>query len=167
MIKTILIVVFLFLNGLTFAQELINNFKQDENGLIYWQNIVESQLDPSKIEALIAESGYFDILERLPSSITCKLKPYSVNYIGLGYDRMKTLTYIKEYTVEANIVFEFKEGKYRVVISHILFTKIAPSAGLPQGSVRPFEKIVLDKDQKIKESTFNYGSSILQYSVNF
>jgi hypothetical protein len=37
----------------SFSQDLINNFKQDDNKLIIWQNVFETELNKDQLNILI------------------------------------------------------------------------------------------------------------------
>jgi len=144
-----------------YSQDLTNNFIQDENGLIYWQKIIESQLTSKQIKGLINESGYFINITDAEDKILCDLKPYKANYQAYGYSNMKAPFYISRSLVGGNVIFEFKEDKYRVTIKNIVFTQNIEDTFSKQGEVETFESWVLNKSQKIKPAFFTDGSDIL------
>lgn len=146
----------------SFGQDYINNFKLDENKKIYWQNIVETELDYSNILTLINESGNFENIEPFKDKIVCSLRPYILNYKGLGYKYMLTPFYISRSLVSGNVIFEFKDEKYRVTIKNIAFiVNIETSVSNKQGSIETLEFYALDNKQNIKSNSFEYGSAIL------
>jgi len=104
-----------------YSQDLINGFKLDENKSIYWQNIVETNLDQSQIFTLIKESGNFENIELVEDKIICSFRPYSINYKSLGYRYMLTPYYISRSLAKANLFFEFRGDRYRVLIKNIVF----------------------------------------------
>ncbi len=91
----------------------------------------------------------------------CDLKPYKANYQAYGYSNIKAPFYISRSLVGGNVIFEFKENKYRVTIKNIVFTQNNEDTFSKQGEVETFESWVLNKSQKIKPAFFTDGSDIL------
>jgi len=145
----------------SFSQELLNNFKQEENGLIYWQIVIESQLTSTQVNEHIKESGYFMDIVELEEKTLCDLKPFKANFKAYGYSNMKTPFYISRSLVRGNVIFEYKENKYRVTIKNIVFVQNVEDVFAKQGEVETFESWVLSNSQKIKPEFFNDGSDIL------
>lgn len=144
-----------------YSQELLNNFKQDDNKLIIWQNVIETELNNEQLNTLIKESGYFTKIEELENKTLCELKPFKANYQAYGYSNMKAPIYISRSLVSGNVVIEFRENKYRITIKNIVFTQNIEDIFTKQGEVETFESWVLNKNQIIKPAFFNDGSDIL------
>lgn len=144
-----------------YSQDLINNFKLDENKLIYWQSVIETDLSIEQLNCLIMESGHFIQIERFEDKTICVLKPFKANYQAYGYSTMKAPFYISRTLIEGNVIFEFRENRYRVTVKNIVFRQNTPDIFSAQNEVETFESWVLNKNQELKPAFFKDGSDIL------
>jgi len=144
-----------------FAQDLGNNFYISENKIITWQYIHNISITSTQLLNEIEKSGNYTDITAKDDYITCKLRPVQLEPKKYGHSSATSPFYILNYLVNAEVLFEIKEGKYRVTIKNIVFEKNGTDALGTQGQKETFEWWCLKKDGRIKEGHFKKGGDIL------
>jgi hypothetical protein len=113
------LILFVFAVSALHAQDTIRGFIYSNDGLIKWQHEFSTtnsidQLCNYMIEnRIITENSFINmrlsgVLNQLPA-----------NYKLAGFTKAKTPNYLMAYDFTANVLVQFKPGKYRVTLSRI------------------------------------------------
>lgn len=119
--KFIFSVLFYFALTSAFCQELtLENFSY-QNNILTWQKVFESDLT---IEEMKAKAKSLPIIETVISedetSLTIDCKRIDHDFRALGGTEMNTSIYVSRKSSVGNVVFQFKEGRYRVTFANII-----------------------------------------------
>ncbi len=133
---------FLLLFGLIILNSSQGNFKI-ENDSVYWQKIFSSNLQVEDIEQLMIESGNFTNVIVINQSLTAEIVDLSVDYRDYQ-PILFSNSCVKNHLINAFVLIEVKEGKYRATIKNInLVQNYSDNEGLGLGRLKPFENEVL------------------------
>lgn len=107
--------------GWTNAQELtIGNFSYKDN-LVTWQKVFDSDLS---IEEMKSKAKTLPIINQIISedenSLTIDCKGIDHDFRALGGTEMNTTIWVSRKTSNGIVVFQFKEGRYRVTFTNII-----------------------------------------------
>lgn len=110
-----------FFISFLYGQELkLGNYTYD-NGSLTWQKVFESDLS---FEEMKSKTISLPIIERIiseeDSTITVSCKRIDHNYRALGGTEMNTTIWVSRKSSIGNVVFQFKEGRYRVTFTNII-----------------------------------------------
>lgn len=119
--KIILSILFSSLITLSYGQELtLGNFSYQDNTLT-WQKVFESDLT---IEEMRSKAKSLPIIDNVISedenSLTIDCKRIDHDFRALGGTEMNTSIYVSRKSSIGNVVFQFKEGRYRVTFANII-----------------------------------------------
>jgi hypothetical protein len=113
------LIVFVFALSALFAQDTIRGFTYSKDGLIKWQHeftttdsidqLFNNLIENRKVtEYTIIDKRLSGVLPQLPA-----------NYKLAGYRKVNTPNYLMAYDFTANVLVQFKPGKYRVTLRRI------------------------------------------------
>ena len=158
--KKLILIFFLSCSILYFGQ--IENFKL-ENEQISWQKIYDTDKSFDEIYDLIKSNTQFSDVVRDENSITFLIKDYSIDYKGAGGSLLMTNAYISNSKYSGNVLLNFKDSKYRITLSHImyLYTSMDLNFGRNQTSYSLEESVIKKSEFR---SIYKKDSSIFNYS---
>jgi hypothetical protein len=130
----------------TFSQDTINNFKVD-NQQIIWQRVYDTKLNFKDLVTQIKTSGLFETISIDSLEITGDLRQFNADYKGAGYSEMITPIYVARSHINAFVLLDFKEGKYRVTLKKIVLTQAYKDALSKQGEKTNLELYAIKKEQ--------------------
>ncbi|MEL7589602.1 MAG: hypothetical protein AAGU19_23005 [Prolixibacteraceae bacterium] len=159
--KITLVILGMTFSSSLFSQTLANNFEIDEERHISWKSINQTALDFNGLVEAIEASGYYKEVNKGEDYVSCEFEPFELNFQKYGYKSMTTPFYVSRNLLSGNAKFEYKEGRYRVTITNILFTQNADDPLFQQGEQHSFEWWVLNNKGKLKSSFFDPGSDIM------
>lgn len=140
--KSITLFIILFLPVLAFA----HNFKT-ENGAIIWQKVYDTtdSVTMKSFGSAIAEATHN------VNTITGKIINSKVNYSISGVKRMQIPLYMNE-PFGADVLIEYKSGKYRVTVFNISFKEPEDGSMLTSESSSPMGDYALNSSGEIRQN---------------
>lgn len=161
--KSIITSLLFFAVNLSFCQtQLWNNFYKDETNIkLYWQQVIEKNYTLASLIAEIKSSGNFKEIEQVDDKIICQFEPFKPDYERCGYNDLEVPNFITLGLVSGNIIFEVKEGRYRVTIKKIVAYPNLTVFYLNENVAIALEDKVLNRKHELKEDDYMIISNIL------
>ncbi len=147
-------------------EKLINNFFVEDKSL-YWQITVESNLSYKDILQIVKELGYFESIDTAGSKIICAFKPYQIDTNKFGYKRLSTPTMFRTCNIVATIIFETKDGRYRVTAKNINFIALSTNAFERKGEIISLESYVFKKNGQLSSNEYAYDKPTDIFNLEF
>lgn len=96
------------------------NFNFDKSGGIIWQCVYKTDMQSSELHKSLHLSPYIHSIEKIDSTFyKARLKRSTIDYKSYGFNRMQLPIYLTNNDVVADVIIEYKEGKYRVTLKNI------------------------------------------------
>lgn len=155
-----------------FGQELqLGNFTY-ENGSLIWQKVYESELSIEEMKSKAKSLPIIDeVISEDENSLTIDCKRIDHNYRALGGTLMNTTMWVERKSSTGNVVFQFKEGRYRVTFTNIILEQeYTVEAGMlteKEGEQDPLADYALKGNRSNWRGVFkNKDHKILDYSYS-
>jgi hypothetical protein len=158
--------------GWTSAQELtLGNFSYIDNS-VTWQKVFESELS---IKDMKSKAKSLPIINKVISedenSLTIDCKRIDHDYRALGGTEMNTTIWVSRKSSIGNVVFQFKEGRYRVTFTNIILEQeYTVNAGMlteKEGEQDPLAIYALKRNRSDWTGVFkNKDYKILDYTYS-
>lgn len=133
---------------------------------ITWQNVFQTQLDSADVVDALLGSGRFDNVILTKDGFTCRIIPHEVDYRGAGMKRGLTAMYLLGGEMEGRAVVQIREGRYRVTVDGIVFTKTLETPLSKTGERSKLEIYALNGNGEFRSNFWNKGSSpVLDYDL--
>ncbi|MGE8528463.1 hypothetical protein [Chryseobacterium rhizosphaerae] len=166
--KKILSLLLINISVFMLAQEsafIINN-KQ-----VVWQRIYNSDKNIDEVSKILLSSGKIKINYQDSNSITGDVSDFVMDYKGAGFSKMGTPMYLSNTSkFYGNFKIDFKEGKYRVLLTNILSKGNSVSlfyggVGISDNGNDNLETFALTNDRELFKASFEGKQSrIINYS---
>lgn len=140
------------------GRELVDNFLQNKDNIIYWNSIQETDLSQTELVDAVIETGLFTHIDVAGNKVVCELRPYKLNYEKHGYTLLSVPAFLINNLVTGTVVFELKEDRYRAIVKNLRFINNTDDGF---GIVYPLEYYVLNRQQEIRFSLFKDCSDLL------
>ena len=159
------ILLFLFSTVLiSFNLSETNNFGI-ENGQVIWQKVYETNLTHSQIISQIKSSGDFKNISENDESLSAEIDQLSLDFKGFGISEMSTPIYVARSYINAFVLIEFKENRYRVSIKNIKLVQKYDDALSKAGETTDIELFALKKQNtEFKSNFLNKPSGIIDFT---
>lgn len=96
------------------------NFNFDKSGGIIWQCIYTTDMTSTDFYKSLHLSPHIYSIEKIDTTFyTARLKRSKIDYKSYGYSRMQLPVYLTNNDVIADVIIEYKEGKYRITLKNI------------------------------------------------
>lgn len=149
-----------------FAQDTINNFKVEQDEIV-WQKVFDTQLSFDSVISHFEEQGILESISIVNDKIIGGLKPFEADYKGAGYSRMSSPIYIVSYLFTGHVVIEFKDNRYRVTVRKIFLEKIYNDGLSESGQKETLNTFAVKKGKNSISNLFKReASKILDYTFN-
>ncbi|WP_442795014.1 hypothetical protein [Pelobium manganitolerans] len=160
--KKLFFILCLLCSQLSFSQELPHFFIVNKQ--LAWAKVYDTNLQKEEIAQLLRLNGLFKEVEINGNIITARLQFVSADYEGAGYNILSRGWYVANSTIGGKLALQFKDGKYRAVISGIVLTRsnLRDTLGI---SVQPLADFALKKNA-FKTSFVNSDSKIYDYTFS-
>lgn len=145
-----------------FGQPEINNFKIEENDLI-WQKIFQSDTSMKVID-LFVSAGIIDNIIVKDNQIMGDLKPFDADFKGAGYSEMNTPIYVARMRIKGYITVDIKVDRYRVTIKDIRLKQIYDDGLSKQGEETSLSSFALKGTTDFKPAFLKAPVKIYNYS---
>ena len=170
--KILILILSSSLMTVAFGQELkLGNFTYDTGSLI-WQKVYESGLSIEEMKSKVKSLPIIDeVISEDENLLTIDCKRIDHNWRALGGTKMNTSFYISNKSSIGNVVFQLKEGRYRVTFTNpILEQEITVEAGIlsdKEGDQSPLAEWALKMNRSNWRGYFkNKDHKILDYSYS-
>ena len=96
------------------------NFNFDKSGGIIWQCIYATDMQSLDFYKSLYLSPYIHSIEKIDSTFyTARLQRSKIDYKSYGFSRMQQPIYLTNNDVVADVIIEYKQGKYRITLKNI------------------------------------------------
>lgn len=92
-----------------------------ENGIVGWSKVCKSTMSQDEITQQILAYDFLDNIVIHGNMIAADIKPIFLNYEGAGYTRMRSPIYITNYMFTGRILYQFKDGRFKVDVFNMKF----------------------------------------------
>ena len=114
--KRFILLIF-FLNSLNLFGQ---NFNFDKTGGIIWQCVYTTDMQSSEFQKSLHLSPCIHTIEKVDSTFyTARLQKSKIDYKSYGFSRMQLPIYLTNNDVVADVIIEYKPGKYRITLKNI------------------------------------------------
>lgn len=118
--KGIISLIFLFCAcSFVTAQETIQGFIFPEDGSVIWQHEFTTQQSMNELFNSFIENRIVTDYEIIENRFSGVLPQVAANYALAGFKKSKTPNFILAYDCTANVLIQYKPGKYRVTLHRI------------------------------------------------
>ena len=128
---------------------------------ITWQKVFETQLTFEKLIEEIKDSGLIDGVEIGDNKMSGELRAIDADFRSAGYTEMGTPMYISRSHFTGFVIFEFKDGKYRVTIKKIVLTQKYTDPLTKQGQMTSLEFFALKNGKNEMTNAFRKSPSLI------
>ncbi|OUS12881.1 hypothetical protein A9Q93_09775 [Nonlabens dokdonensis] len=154
--------IFLFLFSLLIFTT--NNFEIN-NGEVLWRKVNQQSILIETLEETMIKSGRFTNLTITENLITAEIQNLPIDYKGAGESEMSIPMYIARSSINAYIVIEIKENRYRVTVKNIKLVQNYSDALSEQGEITALEVYALrKKNTEFKKGFMKKTSRILDHT---
>lgn len=103
------------------------HFNFDKYGNLIWQSVYETKMSSQDIHKALCKSTYLCNVEKLDSTFyMASLRVSEVDYEAAGYKKMNLPLYlINSHIGPADVIIEYKPGKYKITLKNIDLTPIS------------------------------------------
>jgi hypothetical protein len=101
------------------AQDTIRGFIYGVDGLVKWQHEFSTNDSIDKLYNYMIENRKVTECNVINERLSGVLPQLPANYKLAGYNKVTTPNYLEAYDLSANVLVQFKSGKYRVTLSCI------------------------------------------------
>lgn len=165
-ILPMLLLLFVLLNIRLAAQpaSVVHHFSA-VNKEVSWESTTLSLLDFSALVKAIQSRDLLMHMHVGAHSISGKLKPFAIAYRGAGFNNSNVPAYLLGNLVEGFFMLEFRDGRYRVLLKHIVFVEAVGEDLLADAKRMPLEGLSLQEGGRQFKSDFKTSaSSVLNYT---
>lgn len=92
-----------------------------EKGSTVWKKVYSKDIPISTIASQMTQSGKFMNISQGNDFVSADIKPELINIEGLGYNRMSVPMYLSASSFSGHVIIQCKEGRYRAVVSSMVF----------------------------------------------
>lgn len=149
----------------TFAQNEVNNFKVNDQRLLVWQKVFESDVNPDQLFGQLLSTGFFKDVNKTDSTFFGLFQGIEPDYKGYGSSEMSTPIYIARSFINGGVRIEIKDGRYRVTLQNLTLEQKYSDGLSKQGEKSKIEGFALSND-KIKSGFSKKPAAILDYTFN-
>ena len=159
-----LILLFTIISSFAFGQ--VENFSI-ENKKLFWEKIYESAETKESIEAKLKQSGNFYDIENIDGSLTMKFKDIVPKYREVGQSVGYASMYISSGLFFGSATVEFKDGRYRVILSNIKdkYTLYSMSLNDAESTIN-IEEVAITRSGDFKSGFAKRDAKVLNYTFN-
>lgn len=137
-----------------------------ENELIL-QKVYQTNLTFEQIVDQIKTDGEFEHIEIGENKIIGRLTPIYADIRGAGYSQMNAPIFLnKRSKFTGFILFEFKEGRYRITLKKITLIQQYNDPLAKQGQESSLNDIAVNKKGEFKSGFKKQSAEILDYTFN-
>ena len=98
----------------------VNGFQVNEKGELYWQRVFYTDLEKNDLFLKLISKGIKDVYVS-DNSIAGNISKIEPNYLGMNIPKNSLKSPLVNSTINAALLIEYKEGKYRVTLSNLNF----------------------------------------------
>jgi len=143
----------------------IDNF-QIEEGKLVWQKVYRTELSKDELINQIKNSGEYDNIESNGENLTANISRRELDFKEMGESNSSVPIYIVNSDINAFILFEFKNAKYRVTVKKIVLVQKSTNALSEEGELTNIETFALrNHNTELRKSFLNKPSEILDYTL--
>ena len=113
------LIIFVFSASALWSQDTIRGFVRCNDGLIKWQHEFTTTDSINQLFNYLIESRKVTEYTIIGKHFSGALPQLQANYKMAGYKKGNTPNFVMAYDYTANVLVQFKPGKYRVTLSHI------------------------------------------------
>lgn len=117
--RILVLIVLVFSFSALKAQDTIRGFIYTEDGLVKWQHEFTTTDSIEKLYNYLIENRKVTECNVIEKRLSGVLPQLPANYKLTGYNKVTTPNYLLAYDFTANVLVQFKPGKYRVTLSCI------------------------------------------------
>ena len=140
---------------------------QIEDGNLIWQKVHQTDLSKNEIINQIKLSGEFDNINEIGESVTANISRKKLDFIEMGESNSSVPIYIVNSDINAFVLFEFKDDKYRVTVKKIILVQKSKDAFSEEGEMTNIESFALKSDNsEIKNSFTKKPAQIIDYTLS-
>lgn len=164
--KIVFITVAFLLTLNVLGQEVVNNFKAENNELL-WQRVYQTTLSFDQIAEEVKKSGIFENIEVTDNKLMGVTKPIEADFKGAGFSEMMAPIFVARSFFEGFSIIDFKDGKYRVTLKKIMMTQKYDDPLTKQGEKSSLESYGLKRGKNEMTNLFLKSPSlILDYTFS-
>jgi len=113
------LIFFVFVVSALHAQDTIRGFIYTNDGLLKWQHEFSTTDSIDQLCNYMIENRIITEYSIINQRLSGILNQLPANYKLAGFSKAKTPNYLMAYDFTANVLVQFKPGKYRVTLSRI------------------------------------------------
>ncbi|PZX52466.1 hypothetical protein LV84_03472 [Algoriphagus ratkowskyi] len=155
------IIIAIFIAGSLKAQG-INGFEIN-SGKLEWVNVYESTITLNEVLDILKENGKISNIEEGEDRIIASISKVEADYKGFGKSEMSTPIYIARNWIEAKLIIEFKEDKYRATLKDIFLSQIYSDPLSQMGEMSTLDSYAISS-KSFKSSFTKSSSEILDFT---
>ena len=140
-------IILLLLLTCAYARAQDHGFQIRDRNII-WQKVFVSDLDSAAIMQAISLSGSFSDLQ----GKSLRVLPHEIDYRAAGYVRGRVPMVFLASLLSGHAVIEFRPGRYRVTVDHLILTENMTTSLFEKGRERALEGIALNRAGEMKQS---------------
>lgn len=160
--KKLILLFALIWSAMSFGQT--DNFYNTDKK-VSWEKIFETSKTFDQLLSSVKQSGNFSDIEVVEGRIIANFKNIVPKYREAGYTLMGTSMYLSNGIFFGNATIDFKEGKYRVIVSNIKMTYKVPTMNMSMtDQTGGLEEVALKRNSDFRTSFFSKDSKILNYT---
>lgn len=158
-----LILLFLLFPIISFGQEVINPFKI-EQGKLQWQKVYNTDLTVDQILANVSAKGVLQEIIKTDNGFTANIQDLNLDYRALGISEWVMEIYISRSLLNAGVLVEVKDGRYRVTITNMILVQRYTDSLTKQGEKTPIE--VFSGTKNMKKGFLKRPTQVMNYSFD-
>lgn len=138
-----------------------------ENDIVIWQKTYETNKEINEMYLYLKQTGKYNEINIIEDKIVCELKPQTIDLKITPYSAMGVPVIVTLNDIKGIVVYEFKQGKYRVTFKNIILINNTDNAIYGKvGSEMSFEDAYVKKGKnEFKKPFTNKPKDI--YNLNF
>jgi hypothetical protein len=158
-----LILFFLIIPFISLGQEVLSPFKI-EQGKLQWQKVYNSDLSVDQILSNASAKGVLHQVVKNENGFTANIQDLVLDYRALGISEWVMEIYISRSSLNAGVLIEVKDGRYRVTITNMILVQRYTDPLTKQGEKTPIE--VFTGSKSIKKGFLKRPAQVMDYTFN-
>jgi len=140
---------------------------QIEDGNLIWQKVHQTDLSKNEIINQIKISGEFHNINEIGENVTANISRKELDFKEMGESNSSVPIYIVNSDINAFVLFELNNDKYRVTVRKIILVQKSKNAFSEEGEMTNIESFALKNDNtELKNSFSKKPARILDYTLS-